>query len=191
MKTKITSIGVLLCLLAACGIINSEGEETFNPHQLDGVYRFIYHVDVDSLGNPCDGLSCYQNWYTNYISVDYPDMQACAASGQGLPFKPIGKQNVQVARKKEDLYKITKINGHTVDKEYIAYKITTDSSRFDGSTTDYMQFNKIKNGNEYYGTSFKHPSDDDLQEEYQKCISQAPDTTDIFPSTQQYVIKPK
>jgi hypothetical protein len=68
----ITPIGILLLgLVAACGVTNSK---KFNPHDLDGLYKLTYEMHDPT-----------QSFYTNYMFVDYPDMQICAVNGQGAP----------------------------------------------------------------------------------------------------------
>jgi hypothetical protein len=174
MKTKIIAIGVLLCITAGCGIFNSK---KFNPH-LDGAYWFHYHRDHPAPDSLCGHAGCFtQEWYTDFIYVDYPYFLACHVNYN----LPLGKEKVKVAHKKGNIYKIIKINGKKVNKGNITYKITKSSKHYKEGTAYYLTFTKIKNGKEHYSIRFNKSKDSD-SEESQENTCEAPDTTGIFPS---------
>lgn len=70
-----------------------------------------------------------------------------------------------------------------VNNKNITYKIRKDAS----IDSNYVFFNKIKDGKEFYGIGF---ASSDRNSWYQKCLNNARDTTGIFPTTLSLKVKP-
>src|SRR5690625_23460 len=155
MKAKIVFIDICLVgLISACGLFSSH---KFNPHKIDGLYRFIYHQDLPAPDSLCSRPGCFvQKWWTNYMFVDYPYFHICAARGQGLPFKPKSmlKEHVKFVHIKGNYYEIRKINGTDINNKNTTYTITKDSHYYTSDTTNYLYIRKLKNKKKYFGYQF-------------------------------------
>jgi hypothetical protein len=124
MNTKKFIICLLVAgVISACGVTNSK---KFNPH-IDGYYGTVRYMSLATGGSIK---------YFSFAIVDYPTIHGCymkkLEKGDSVSTQAT-KEDLKVAHKKGDIYKIITDNGNSTSNDAPLIKIKLDTTKVPNS----------------------------------------------------------